>query len=122
MINDLSKRAREYEAAAPYVSRQINLIKGDVMGICQEAARLSKRELPDQWKFNRDEVSTIFKVHRPRAAVNMIFYGGRRANLFEYMIDRARRTNTALQNLLIFSSVLGSEGWQKSPTYNQTVI
>jgi hypothetical protein len=112
-IVDVLKRAREYDAATPYISMQIGMIKGDVLAICREASHLSKRELPDQWKFNRDEVSTIFQNAPPRAPVNMIFYDGRRANLFEYMIDRARRTEKALQNLLIFSSVVGSEGVAK---------
>src|SRR5258706_11238724 len=48
-VVDVSKRAREYEAAAPYVSRQIVTMKGDVLAVCREAARVSGRELPAEW-------------------------------------------------------------------------
>jgi len=108
-VVDLSKHAREYEAAAPYISRQIAILKGDVLAVCREAARASGRELPSEWAFNRGEVADIFNAVRLRAPVNMVFPDGRQADLFDYIVDRARRTNTFLRNLLMLSYLLGGE-------------
>jgi hypothetical protein len=109
MVVDVSKRAREYSAAAPYISRQIVTLEGDVLAVCREAARASGRELPADWSFNRGEVVDIFNAARVRTPVNMVFPDGRKANLFDYIVDRTRRTNTFLRNLLIFSYLLGGE-------------
>jgi hypothetical protein len=108
-VVEVSKRAREYEAAAPYISRQIVALKGDVLAVCREAARTSGRELPPDWTFNRREVVDIFNAARLRAPVNMVFPDGRQGNLFDFIADRARRTNTFLRNLLILSYLLGGE-------------
>jgi hypothetical protein len=69
----LPPRAQEHEAAAPYMSRQIVMLRGDVDAVCREAARASGRKLPAEWTFNRGEVADIFNAARLRAPVNMFF-------------------------------------------------
>lgn len=108
-VVDASKRMREYEAAGPYISRQIATMKGDVIALCREAAQSLGRELPPDWGFNYNEVAEIFKAAHLRSPANMVFISGKSAMIVDYMIDQARRTNESLINLLVFAFLLGGE-------------
>jgi hypothetical protein len=106
---DVLRRMREQGAMRPYVSRYIERLQGDVEAICREVARASGRDLPGDWKFAPEEVTDLFRRVAPNAQTNMVFLGGRRATLLEYMFDRVVRSRRSLAALLQFSVFLGGE-------------
>ncbi len=107
---DANRRWREVRAVAPYVSRLVRNLQGDVKAVCIEAARANGTQLPDNWQFNSFDVERIFRNTNPHAQSNMEFLGGRKANIYEYIYDRLQRTETFLDQIMLVNTQLGAEG------------
>ncbi len=110
---DVNRRMREVRAVAPYVSRLVRNLQGDVKAVCIEAARASGIQLPSDWQFNSFDVERIFKNTDPRAQANMQFIDGRKASIYDYIYDRLQRTESFLDQLMLVNTQIGTEGLMK---------
>jgi hypothetical protein len=109
-VVDVLRRRREYDAIAPYIGRYINLLTGDAVAVCREAAASGGITLSATWTLTEDEVMRIFSVARLLGPANMIFPNGSPATLLDYLLDRAVRSRRWLAALLQFTAFLGGEG------------
>lgn len=96
---DVSKRARDIEALAPFVSKQVVLLKGDVISVCKEITRVHGTPLPDNWEFNKNDIVNSFGGVLANAQANMVYPDGRPATIFIYIKHHADRSRHWLENL-----------------------
>ena len=107
---EIPRRRREVRSIAPYVSRQIKLLKGDAEAVCMEAANVAGYELTSEWKFRPEDVEKIFQKANPNDPARMVFNDNSQARLIDYLINNAIRDEEFLANLLQISFLLDGEG------------
>lgn len=107
---DVNRRLREVHHIAPYVSKLVRSLQGDIRAICFEAALTQDIRLPDSWQFYDADVERIFGRTNPRAHANMMFPDGTEASIYDYLYDRLQRTESFLDQLMLVSDQLGADG------------
>ena len=109
LVVDVARRKREATAIAPLVSAQIRQLKGSVLSVCREAARIVGTPLSADWQFNRDDVDPIFKKVGLFADAAMVDPAGQRQSFLSFLIYHAQRSDSFLENLVQISPFLGAE-------------
>lgn len=114
VLIDALKRMREAQALAPYMRQQISWLKGDVISICREAARIAGETLAEDWVFNAEDMDEIFKKVTWLSEANMVDQNLKKLTFGHYLQHYAGRTRKCLNNVFGFSFFLGSEGARKT--------
>lgn len=107
---DVIRRDRESRSLAPYVSRNVELLKGDVIAVCRGVARAVGVTLPQDWQFDQGDVDRLFGRATGNMQANLVFLNGQKATLMDYVFERANRSDSFLRNLSEIGVFLGGDG------------
>jgi hypothetical protein len=110
LLVDVNRRWQDARSIAPYITKQIKRMKGDVEGICRDAAAAHGDPFPAEWSFDTTDVGRVFVHVAPTTVVKTMSTPIGPATMLDAIVYRVSRTDEALANLARMSSTLGARG------------
>lgn len=106
---EVSRRHRETTALAPYVTRQIDLLRGDVEALTRECARIGSVTLSDGL-LNEGDIRAALAACMSNQQANLLLLNNQKlATAFDYLADRSDRSLKRLADLVQLGPHLGAD-------------